>query len=98
MTRRGLRGLRGFTTAIAIAFLVAFLVGPAFVAEQVYGTPQPSNDQIKVARLFIIVPVIVPFLLFLGWGYWRQRGAERDWAARTQGQRIEDSSKRSSVE
>ena len=80
---------------VPVALLIGLVLGPHFLAEELYDTATPTRSQIRTARFIIGSPIAIPFLVFMVWAFWSQRKSDRHMRGRAAAPMIDDPSKRS---
>ena len=68
---------------LGLALLYAFTFGSHQLAAWLYGTASPDRDELRTARLILLSPIWLPFLVLLPWAIWHQRRDDRNMARRT---------------
>ena len=82
----------------AVVAIAAMVLGPFYLASELFGTPTPSARQIREARAIICAAILAPFAILIARMMWQSRGAERTWVRRRMDTRLKDSSKRWEIE
>ena len=81
----------------AVGGLIAFVFGPAYLAQELYGTTRPTGRHIRMVRIIIGAAIIAPFAILFVRMWWQSRGADGA-LRRGTGAGLDDPAKQSQID